>query len=477
MQAHPATQPTPGAGLWAQARAFFALAGPMVISRLGLAAMGMADGVMLAWRDTQQLAFHGLADALAGRAFEVGMAFVMAGMALAAQARSAGPAAQRQVGRVWRLALLLALGAGSLGAVLGLLGTPLLRLAGQAPALANGAGPVVAILCLGMLPAMVAIATAGLLEAIGKPAMVAVAVVLANGLNIGLNWLLIDGVLGGPPLGAVGVAWSTTLVRVLLAVALLAYAWRLPQQMAYGLRQRFSRQDWQAGAAQRQRGWSAAGSVAVLGGLSLGLPVMAGWLGEQALAEITALFLVLAPCMVVAWGLSDAAGLRVASVLGATGGGGQLRRTGLQQAGLALGLLLVLAATWLLLPAALLHSITPDTTLAASVLLLLPLGLATVLGDGLSFVCVNALRSLGVLRAPFWLQLGCGLLMLALAWALAFGLGWGLRGLLAGHALAAGLRAVALAALYHRCAGRLDRLATTTPAPAAPLAHWIPASP
>jgi hypothetical protein len=54
--------------------------------------------------------------------------------------------------------------------------------------------------------------------------------------------------------------------------------------------------------------------------VSFGLPVMAGWLGAQALAQVTALFLCLAPVMVLAWGLADAAAVRIAAVAGSRTG-------------------------------------------------------------------------------------------------------------------------------------------------------------
>ena len=463
---------TPSAAPSGAVLGFLALAGPMVVSRLGLAAMGIADGVMLARYSTEQLALHGLADPLVGRLFEVSMAFLIAGMALAAQARAGGREQQLQVGQVWHQALLLAVGCGLAGALLGAFGTPLLALAGQGPALARGAGPVIGVLCLGMVPALLAMATAGVLEAIGRPVVVVVAVVVANGLNIALNSVLIWGVdtlllPGGlqlhiPALGAVGAAWSTTGVRVVLAVALLAAAWWLPQRVQFGLRRSYTRRDWQAGAEQRARGLSAAGGVAVLAGVGLGLPVMAGWLGTQSVAEMTLVFLALAPCMVVAWGLSDAAGLQIANQLGQHGGARQLRRSGLLIGACSAAILVLLCAAILVSPQALLAVLTPDAVLANRVLALLPLAMLAVVLDGLSFVCINALRSLGELRRPFLLQLWFGLALLALAAALGFGAGWGVAGLLLAQVLAAVGRSVALARLYLRCAGALA--ATAAPA-------------
>jgi len=444
----------PDSGL-AAAWAFLALAGPMIVSRLGLAAMSITDGVMLAHHDTRQFALHGLADAVVGRAFDVAVVFMIAGLALAAQARAGHAGQRRTVGRVWRQALWLASAAGLAGLLLGVAGTTVLSLAGQDPALAQGAGRVVYVLCLGMLPALWAMATAGILEALGRPIVVAAMVVVGNVLNIAFNAWLIDGVGNGPPLGAVGVAWSTTLVRYLLAAALVAVLWWMPGHEEFGLRRRTTSHDWRRGQEQRARGWSAAGTVAVLALLSLGLPMMAGWLGETAVATLTAMFLALAPCMVIAWGVSDAAGLRVATLLGgpdALAGARALRITGPRLTGLALALLLPLAVVYLLWPRAVVGLGVPDPVLVHRVALLMPWGVAVMLLEAVTFVYASMLRSLGELRWPFVVQAVSALVALPLSWLLGFKLHGGLAGIVAGHALGAAMRALCLAVLYDRAA-------------------------
>ncbi len=453
----PQASSTPAASLLGEAGGFYALVLPMVISRLGLAAMSIVDGVMLARYSSQSLAVHGLGDALAGRLLDICMALVLAGMALAAQAAAGGAAQRQQVGQVWWQAMLLGGLAGGAGLALCALGPWLLLAGGQAPALAQASGQVIWILGLGLLPALLALATAGMLEAVGRSGTVALAVVAGNLLNLGLNWLLIDGVAGVLPGGAAGVAIATTTVRWLLALGLLYVAWTLPSWRSHGLRRGPAPGSWRAGAEQRARGLSAAATVCVLAGLTLGLPLMAGRMGAAELAALTALFLVLAPCMVSAWGMSDAAGLRVAALLGQDGGGGALRRTGQRLAVLSALALLAMGLLLRLVQDSLLPWAVQDSALVDAVARLLPLGLAAVLADGLSFACGSALRSLGVLRAPFVVHLVVGLLLLPLAAGLAFWAGWGVAGLVAAMALTGLLRFALLAWLYHREAGTLDR--------------------
>lgn len=511
--------------LSAEAGAFLALAGPMIVSRLGVAAMGIADGVMLARHSTGQLAVLGLADTLMGRVIDIGIVFVTAGLALAAQARAGAADAQRGVGRVWQTSLLLSLLAGTLVLLFGLFGGPVLNALGQPEALVPDASRVIFILSLGVIPALMAVASAGLLEALGKPIGVAVLVVLANGLNIALNNVLIFGRMGFPEMGAEGAAWSSTLVRTLLALALLASVWWVAGRERYGIRERYRATDWAAGQEQRARGWAGAANVTVLAGLSLVLPVMAGWIGEAAVAQITALWLVMAPAMIVAWGMGDAAGMRVAALLGASRTRGvesenrpqqgqflpdlrahspamgqkdgekwtaavdlqpttpkpdrlpgqaegqtdlpeRLRATGGRLALVLLIVVLLAAALYLLAPQTVVRWVAHDPALVVAVVPLLPLGLAAIATDAMSILYSGMLRSLGVLRAPFVLHAVTGLAMLPIAWALAFPMGWGVTGLLFAQALVAIVRALALGWLYDRHAARLNQPTTPLLTPA-----------
>lgn len=448
---------TPAADdLRGELKAFAGLALPMVISRLGVAAMGIVDGMMLARHSTQQLAVNGLAETLMGRLLEATMIFVTAGLALAAQARAGGDPTAAKVGRVWHNALLLAAGCAALGLMLGVLGGPVLSALGQPPELLSDASRVLWVLSLGVGPALVALVCAGLLEALGRPVLVAVAVVTANVLNAVLNQWFIFGGAGLPSMGAEGAAWSTTIVRVLLAAVLFGGVWWMREHPRYALRGSFDRLAWQEGAEQRQRGAAAAATVAVLALLSLALPVMAGWIGADAVAQITALFLALSPAMVMAWGLGDAAGLRVAALQGRDDGRGALRATGWRLAAMLCGLLAVLVAAYIALPQTLVRWAAHDPTLVAAVLPLLPLGLAALAADALSVFYSAMLRSLGVLRSPFVLHLITGLGLLPLAAGLAFTAGLGLQGLLAAHVAMAAVRAAGLAWLYDRHAARLD---------------------
>jgi multidrug resistance protein, MATE family len=392
---------------------------------------------------------------------------VLAGLALAAQARAsgsdAGPDAQARAGAVWHQALLLACIAGVLGSVASVGAPWLLAALGQSADLAPRSGHVAMVLGLGFPAALIALATAGFLEAVGRAGAVAVAVVLANVLNIGLNWLFIGGHVGFVAQGAAGSAWSTTLVRWTLAAVLFAYAWNLRDRVALGVRRRFDGAAWRAGREQRERGYSAAGTVAVLVGLSTCVPLFAGRLGQQPLAELTALWLLLSPFSVIAWGMSDAAGLRVASTQGAAPPT-SARIAGRVALVVTALVLCAVGLPYLIAPAALATWAVADPGLALPVAQWLAFGVAIVIVDALSFVTGAALRSIGELKLQFAIHVASGLILPALALWLAFERQGGLAGLLIAILFTSALRAVALNLLFERRSRQSPSAAQPSPA-------------
>jgi MATE family multidrug resistance protein len=434
---------------------FLVLAAPMVISRAGLAGMGIADGIMVARYSPTQLALLGFADGTLGRLLDVLIALLIGGIALAARAyESATPF---EAGAVWRRAVGLGLAGGIAAAVLGFAGHWWLGWFGEAPALAKGAAPIVAMLGAGMPLALVAVATAVFLEAVGRAPLVAAAVVAANVLNIALNWLLIGGRFGLPPLGALGSALSTTLVRLALAFALVIYAWTLPDHVRLGIRRAPPGVANGDGAQQRHLGYGAAAIALVMNLLGMSITVLAGWLGTLPLASMTALWNALSIGALVAFGMADATAIRVAAALGAAANGDHGSQTPLSAALLGFGVtmlaLSLLVAPALLAPEFVAGIYAPRGDLRGALMALLPLGGLVLLCDGASFVVAAALRGLGDAVWPTALHIAVAALLVPLAWWIAVAHGGGAAGLVTAILITSLLRAFLLGARLAWCSG------------------------
>ncbi len=446
----------PPAGALRRLSALARLAWPVMLSRAGILAMALADVVMLARYDTLALAQASVALGLFVPIMVTGVGLQMGVISLVARRRGAGRLDECL--DIWLRALPWAGLCGGVGMVVMAMGGTWLRLIGQPEALAAGGGAVGLALAPGVPLQILYVVCAFLLEGLGRPRFAMLAMLAANLLNIGLNWLLIFGALGAPELGAVGSAIASSLVRAFLAAALVWRVLTLPEVRAAGGLRRFrglwGPGGWMAGVEMRRLGFAAGLSVFFETSAFGALAQMAGLLGPTAAAAYAIAHNLEATVFMVALGLGVATGVQVGAAFGA----GRLREaaltgwTGLGACAAvmaAAGLGIALGAGRL----AGLYTADPATLTAAAGLL----GLVAVMvvPDGAQIVLGQCNRALGdgyvasaLYLAAFW---GVGVPVAA---ALAFGAGFGPAGLMlgamAGAATSALLQGARFAALARR---------------------------
>jgi MATE family multidrug resistance protein len=433
--------PAVGAG----APSLFALASPMIVSRAGLAAMSIVDCVMVARFDARQLAFATLAEGTYGRVVDMLASFLLSGLVLVAAAHAGGDAARR-IG-LWRRSIAAATAMGAVGLALALFGRPILAALGQSPDLIQGGSAVILTIGLGLPAGLVAVASAVALEGARRPSLVAVCVVAANLLNLGLDWLLIGGHFA---LGAVGSALATSLVRCALALALVGGVLRVEGAAAL-------RRPKAAGPARDQwrLGFAASATSGGMHALAIWLTVFAGWLGVGAVAAYASCWVLNMPGMLLAMGLGDAVAMRVASSNQARppapGLFGDLKAIA--------GLLAPCVLLFCLAPAWVSGLYTHDAALGGLIASLLPLSGTALLLDGLSYGLAAALRGRRDIAGPTAIQLGCMAATPVLAAALAFGLKLGVMGLVVAIVATSTVR---LSLLSWRWLGRIGDVTAPT---------------
>ena len=414
----------------------------MIVSRAGLAAMDIADGIMVSRYQAHEFAWLALSEATLGRMLNVCIAFLIGGLALVPRHFARGDQAGAR--QIWLRTFPFALGLGLLGILMGWYGTPILTLLGQKQDLSAGAGPVMLISSLGNIPALLAIGAAVYLEGINRPQFVAVSVTLANFLNIALNWVFISGHLGFAALGARGSAWSTTFVRLALAVALVSYAWRWyreksPMESEAEVAER---------AASRRAQWrlGAGSAITVLAMVTLTSPLtlIAGVLGVLPLASFSAALDLAGLAGLVALGMSDAAGIYVAA---------EAARDGLRAAakvawasvGVALVPMAIAAASLAIWASFFAGLYTSDIKMRTPLAAALPFIGVIVLIDCVAFVTVASLRALRETAWATGIEITSLFLLLPLAFTLALKEGFGIRGLFIAMLVTAMVRAIAIA--------------------------------
>lgn len=381
------------------------LAVPVMFARAGALVIVAVDAAMSGHAGSAELAHYGLASAPQVPLMLVGIGLLLGIVILTAQLDGAGSGAE--CGAVWRVGLVHA---AAYGVVLGLLcqvGEEFLLLTGQAPELAHGGGRVLALFGWGMPGMLLFIATIFFLEGIHRPLPGMAAMLCANLLNAGLNWVFIYGHWGFTAMGAEGAALATTLVRWFLFLFVAAYVLLRVDRDAYGILRPITELR-ALGRRMRRLGYPMALGHGLESSAFSTMTLFAGLLGAAQVASYTIAMNLVALVFMLALGFSTAAGVRVANHVG-RGDAHGLRLAGwvaVAIAALVLGLVSLVFANapgWL---AAWFSRDAAVVTLAASTILVAALALVP---DGLQAVLIGALRGLAdvwpatlILMTAFW---------------------------------------------------------------------------
>jgi len=360
------------------------LAWPVALARLGIMGMGLVDVMVVGQLAPEQLPHGALGWAPTSVVLVTGIGLLQGVQVLAARALGQGQPAH--AGGAWRRGVAVSLVAGVLaGLLMWLGGERVFTVFGIAPALAAPAAAVMQVLALSVPLHLTYCATAFFLEAIQRPMPSTVVMWLANVVNLGLNLALV------PRYGAVGSAYATFGARLFLAVSLVAYVLTMKDAVRYGVRPGAAGPSY--GALMRI-GVAAALSQAAEAGAFSGMTIIAGRIGEQAVAVYQILLNVLAVVFMVSMGVATATAVLAAE---AAGQGSPRNAARASYVGLAVnscGMLLAGGLVWLFAQQ-ISRAYSADLVLAALTASLLPLSAVIMLPDGGQVVVAAALRARG----------------------------------------------------------------------------------
>ncbi|ENZ81696.1 MULTISPECIES: MATE family efflux transporter [Caulobacter] len=402
------------------------LAGPVVLSRLGIMVMGLTDAIVVGHYSARQLGFHAMAWAPSSVLITMSIGLLVGVQVMTARAIGAGK--PHETGAVLRRGLVYGAWIGVVGAVvLAAFGPLFLRGLGLKDGLAEGAAAPLIVFSLSLPVYALSVVLSFWLEGLARPGFVTIAMWVANAVNLAVNLLLVPGTLGLPALGAVGAAWSTFVARTFLTAALALYIARMKDARALGVFDKPAR-DRAAEAEQRKIGYGAGASnffeVAAFAGMNL----VAGWIGGLAVAAWAVVLNVAGIIFMVPLGVSTATAVQVGRAYGARDPAGMTRAGWIAFAviaivGLIAGCLLYPTRSWVAL------AYTSDPAARALILPALALTCLFLAPDAVQVVAAQALRARGEVWIPTITHLiSYALVMGPLAWWLAIPRGMGLEG-------------------------------------------------
>jgi MATE family multidrug resistance protein len=408
-------------------RRLLKLAGPVVLARLGIMAMGLSDAIVVGRYSAAQLGYHALGWAPTNVVITMVIGLLSGVQVMTA--RAVGDGRRHEAGAVLRRGIAYSLWIGlAATAVLLVGGRFVLHHLGLGRDLADGATPPLLVFALSCVPYAVSVAVSFWLEGLSRPGAAAWIMWGANGVNLAVDLLLVPGTFGLPALGAVGGACATLCARTTLCLFLLGYVARMRDARALGVFERAPR-DRAAAAEQRRIGFGAGLSNVFEVAAFNSLNVIAGWISALAVAGWAIVLNVTAIVFMVPLGLATAAAVRVGSAYGARDPAAVRRAALTAFAVTAVYGLAVSLAIW---PFA--GTIVGFYTREPQTLAMAGAGLALAclmfLPDALQVVTAQALRARGDVWVPTGTHLTSYILLMApLAWFLAIPLKLGLTGM------------------------------------------------
>ncbi|KHL24856.1 multidrug transporter [Croceibacterium mercuriale] len=433
--------------LRAEIRATLHLAGPLVIAGLLQMALGATDIAFIARLGPEPLAAASLAVAL----FSVTV-WALSGLsgqvgALAAAAIGARGPAVREVRRITRMGLWLAVASGLLAMAICAGGERLMLLTGQDQRIAAMSGDYLGIMLWSAIPLLLSNVLRAFVSTLGRPVFATVVALLSLPLNALGNYLLVFGAWGAPALGLRGAAIAsvaTALIGLLMYVTAIHNDRRLRRYYLFG---NFWRPDWPQIRRLMAVGLPVSITIVAEAGLFGAAAFLMGRIGALELAAHTLALSIASLAFQVPFGIGQAATILVGYHFGAGDAAG-VGRAGL--VGMVLSQVFALGSAALMVGAPLLV-LTPwiDTGNAANAPLVelavayLLVGAAFQLADGLQAVVLGALRGLQDTRTPMAYAIG-GYWLVGFGLAIGLGFNTPLRGTGVWLGLAIGLLIVAV---------------------------------
>jgi len=197
------------------------LAVPVIMGMLGHTFVQLADNIMVGQLGTAELAAVSLGNSFVFIAMSLGIGFSTAITPLVAEADGAGNRADGKSALKHGLVLCTVLGLALFGVIL--LAKPLMYLMEQPPEVVELAIPYLDLVAFSLVPLIIFQAFKQFSEGLSQTKYPMYATILANVVNIVLNYLLIFGTFGFPEMGIVGAAIGTLASRFIM----VAYLWYL----------------------------------------------------------------------------------------------------------------------------------------------------------------------------------------------------------------------------------------------------------
>jgi MATE family multidrug resistance protein len=372
-------------------RSLLALAGPIIFIQVGMMAFGVVDTMMVGRVSPNDLAAIGLGNMYFFGCVVLGFGVLLAVDPILSQAVGAND--PEGVARGVQRGLVLC---GLVCIPISLLLIPgefILTLLGQPADVVSVAAPYARANIAGVFPMFAFGIGRSYLQAVGRTAPVAAAVIFANLIHVPLNWMFIFGKAGLPAMGAVGSGWATSLSRWIMLFLVVGSI--LPMLRPW----RNDTFQWKPLQRMLRLGLPMGFQMLVEFSTFAAAGVLMGWIGTVPMAGHQIALNLASLTFMVPLGVSIAA-----SVFVGRGVGAEDMPAARRAASAAIvcggGFMMMTATAMLTLPYVFARAYTNESEVIAIAMLLIPMAGIFQVFDGLQVVLSGILRGLGETRLP-----------------------------------------------------------------------------
>lgn len=411
-----------------------ALATPVMVGQLGHIMVSVADTAMVG-----QVGVIPLAAATFGGTFfhvlllfGIGVSYAITPLVAATDEKDRSQLLrilQNGVGVIVILSVILIL--------IGFAIVPFLHHFGQEPPVAKAAGPYLMIITSSIFPALIFQTFRQYSEGLSDTFRPMVVSVVANLVNVGLNYLLIFGKFGFPELGLLGAGYATLVSRVVMGLLMILLVRKKIRGFVFSFDKIMMKRLIKLGVPSGMQYIFEIGAFATAA-------IMVGWLGAEALAAHQIALNLAAITYMASTGIAAAGTIRVGNQLGLKDIR-TLRDAGYSCFALSAAFMALCGLSFIIfrdvLPNLYIHD--PDVRSIAASLLIIAAGFQ--ISDGAQAVGLGVLRGLTDVRVPTWVTfISFFVLSIPGGYLLGFTFGLGVHGIW--YALSGGLT---IAAILH----------------------------
>jgi multidrug resistance protein, MATE family len=427
--------------------ATLALAWPLILTNVSQMLINMTDVLMLARVGPDALAASAVGSGLVIAMMLFGIGLIMASSPMIASEVGRRFNSVRDVRRTVRQAMWAAVSITIPIWILLWFTGPLMKWVGQPDRLAEDVGLFVRALQWQILPALLTVALRNFIAALELPIWTLVVGIAGVFVNALVNWALIFGHLGVPPLGLLGAGIGSSLTSLAIFVATVAVVHWHPKFRRYHLLGRFWRADWPRFRAIWKLGFPISLQLGFEATVFAAAVFLMGYINTASVAAHAVAIQIASMTFMVPMGIAQAATVRVGTAYGRRDAVA-IRRAGWSAYALGVGFMGVMALIIWIMPRTLANFfLDPAMPGNAQVLDIAVgfLGVAAVfqIVDGAQVVGAGMLRGLHDTKMPMlFAAFGYWVIGIGVGTILAFGLAWDGLGIWIG--LAVGLAVVSV---------------------------------